>query len=461
MPALFEIAEKSAIFFGTLSETIMIHAFNFKNEYFVYDVESGSLHEIDKIIYDILRGGDLSAYDEAEIAEAKQEIGQLKSQGLLDAEAPEYKPQEKRLDVKAMCLHVCHDCNLRCGYCFAKEGTYSGAREMMSFETAKKAMDFLIDNSADRKILEVDFFGGEPLMNFDVLKRTVEYAKKRGGEKGKIFKFTTTTNGVLLNKETSDYLNAEMDNVVLSLDGRKEVNDAVRKTANGKGSFDLITDNFKYFRSIRGDKSYFVRGTFTAKNLDFSKDVLFMNDLGFDQISIEPVVLPEEHPLAIHESDLPIIFAEYEKLAEEYIKRRQTDKWFSFFHFVLHLDDGPCYKKRLVGCGAGSEYLAVAPNGDIYPCHQFVGENKYVIGNVNGGALNDDLRHAFARSSIFTKPECMNCWAKYHCSGGCNANAVHANGDMNKPYRTACEMMKKRLECSMYIFAKEKAGDVF
>ena len=225
--------------------------------------------------------------------------------------------------------------------------------------------------------------------------------------------------------------------------------------------FDLITDNFKYFRSIRGDKSYFVRGTFTAKNLDFSKDVLFMNDLGFDQISIEPVVLPEEHPLAIHESDLPIIFAEYEKLAEEYIKRRQTDKWFSFFHFVLHLDDGPCYKKRLVGCGAGSEYLAVAPNGDIYPCHQFVGENKYVIGNVNGGALNDDLRHAFARSSIFTKPECMNCWAKYHCSGGCNANAVHANGDMNKPYRTACEMMKKRLECSMYIFAKEKAGDVF
>ena len=248
----------------------MIHAFNFKDDYFVYDVESGSLHEIDKLIFDILKNNDLANYDKKEVEEAKAEIETLKANGLLDAPAPEYKMDEKRLDVKALCLHVCHDCNLRCGYCFAKEGTYSGAREMMSLETAKKAMDFLIDNSADRKILEVDFFGGEPLMNFDVLKKTVEYAKQRAKEKGKFFKFTTTTNGVLLNKEASEYLNEEMDNVVLSLDGRKEVNDSVRKTPNGKGSFDLIIDNFKYFRSIRGDKSYFVRGTFTSKNLDFS-----------------------------------------------------------------------------------------------------------------------------------------------------------------------------------------------
>lgn len=433
----------------------MIHAFNFKDNYFVYDVESGSLHQTDKLIFDILKNNDLSAYDRAEVQQAQDEIRQLKEAELFDAPAPEYTPQEKRLDVKAMCLHVCHDCNLRCGYCFAKEGTYSGAREMMSLETAKRAMDFLIDNSDGRKILEVDFFGGEPLMNFDMLKQTVEYAKRRAAEQGKVFKFTTTTNGVLLNKETSDYLNEEMDNVVLSLDGRKEVNDKVRKTANGKGSFDLIVDNFKYFRQIRGDKSYFVRGTFTSQNLDFAKDVLFMNDLGFDQISIEPVVLPDDHPLAIHDADLPKIFEEYETLAEEYLERRKTDKWFSFFHFVLHLDDGPCYKKRLVGCGAGSEYLAVAPNGDIYPCHQFVGEKQYIIGNVYKEGLNDEIRHKFAKSSIFTKPDCMACWAKYHCSGGCNANAVHANGDMDKPYKAACEMMKKRLECSMYIYAKE------
>ncbi len=434
----------------------MIHTFNFKDDYFVYDVESGSLHEIDKLIFDILKNNDLANYDKKEVEEAKAEIETLKANGLLDAPAPEYKMDEKRLDVKALCLHVCHDCNLRCGYCFAKEGTYSGAREMMSLETAKKAMDFLIDNSAGRKILEVDFFGGEPLMNFDVLKKTVEYAKQRAKEKGKFFKFTTTTNGVLLNKEASEYLNEEMDNVVLSLDGRKEVNDSVRKTPNGKGSFDLIIDNFKYFRSIRGDKSYFVRGTFTSKNLDFSKDVLFMNDLGFDQISIEPVVLSDDHPLAIHEKDMSKIFEEYENLAEEYVKRRKDpEKWFSFFHFVLHLNDGPCYKKRLVGCGAGSEYLAVAPNGDVYPCHQFVGQTKFKLGNVFDGKLNDELRHTFARTSLFTKDECQNCWAKYHCSGGCNANSVNFNGDMNKPYKPACEMMKKRLECSMYVFAKE------
>ncbi len=437
----------------------MIHAFNFKDNYFVYDVESGSLHETDKMIFDILKNNDLSCYDANAVVEAKAEIASLKEQGLLDAQAPEYVMEEKRLDVKAMCLHVCHDCNLRCGYCFAKEGTYSGPKEMLSLETAKKAMDFLIDNSAGRKILEVDFFGGEPLMNFDVLKQTVEYAKEQAAKKGKIFKFTTTTNGVLLNKEASDYLNQEMDNVVLSIDGRKEVNDAVRKTANGKGSFDYFIDNFKYFRSVRGDKSYFVRGTFTNKNLDFANDVLFMNDQGFDQISIEPVVLPDDHSLAIKESDLPVVFEEYERLAEAYLERRQdSEKWFSFFHFVLHLDDGPCYKKRLVGCGAGSEYLAVAPNGDIYPCHQFVGEKQFLLGNVHSvqkEGLNDEIRRDFSKSSIFTKPDCQNCWAKYHCSGGCNANAIHFNGDMNKPYKIACEMMRKRLECSMYIFAKE------
>ncbi len=437
---------------------IMIHSFQINGEYMAYDIESGSLFFTDRLCYDLLNGGDLSGYSAAEVAEAKKELDSLKSEGCFDACAAEIGPLEKGQEIKSLCLHISHDCNLRCGYCFADEGSYHGKREMMSFEVGKHAVDFLIRNSGKRKNLEMDFFGGEPLMNFAVLQQIVDYAKAEAKKHGKIFKFTTTTNGVLLNREVSDYLNREMDNVVLSLDGRKEVNDAVRKTANGKGSFDLILDNFRYFRSVRGDKSYFVRGTYTAKNPDFAKDVTFLADQGFDQISVEPVVLPKEHPLAIPDDMLGQLCAEYEKLALLYLERRKNpETWFSFFHFNVNPEAGPCLKKCLVGCGAGGEYLAVAPNGEIYPCHQFVGEKDFLMGNVFDGTLRSDIRQKFLETSLLTKPKCKNCWAKYHCSGGCNANAVHYNGDINAPYEPACELMKKRLECALYVYAKERS----
>ncbi len=435
----------------------MIHSFSLGGEYFLYDVESSSLLEIDKIVYDVLNDKSLDGYSTEDVEEVKKELQQLREQGLIDAKAPDIKPQPKSKTIKSMCMHLSHDCNLRCKYCFAGEGLYHGERMHMPLNVACKAIDFLIENSGDRRNLEVDFFGGEPLMNFEVLKQTVEYAKKQAKLHNKEFKFTTTTNGILLTEEVSRYLNEEMDNVVLSLDGRKEINDAQRPTANGKGSFDLIVDKFRFFRSIRGDKSYFIRGTFTSANPDFANDVLEMTKLGFDQVSVEPVVLPSDHPLAIKPEQMSEILDNYEKLAVRYVEmRKKPETWFSFFHFVVELENGPCYKKRLVGCGAGSEYVAVTPDGSIYPCHQFAGESKYLLGNVFEGKLNEEVRDMYRNSSIFTKPVCQNCWAKYHCSGGCAANAIHYNGDINKPYAEACEMMKKRLECALYVYAKER-----
>ncbi|MCM1043633.1 MAG: thioether cross-link-forming SCIFF peptide maturase [Corallococcus sp.] len=438
----------------------MIHCFNVCGEYLLYDVESSSLLEIDKIVYDYLSGNKdvLSKYLKEDIAEVKNEIETLRKEGIIDACAPNIDGNsiEKGNIIKSLCIHMSHDCNLRCKYCFAGTGTYHGKRQHMPFDVAQKAIDFLITHSGSRRNLEVDFFGGEPLMNLDVLKRTVEYAKEQAKLHGKVFKFTTTTNGVLLSKETSDYLNAEMDNVVLSLDGRKEVNDYQRPFPDGTGSYDAIIDNYKYFRSIRGNKSYYLRGTFTAQNLDFKNDVLFMADLGFDQISVEPVVLSSKHPLALKEENLPEIFENYEKLAAEYVQRRRNpESWFSFFHFAIDLENGPCYKKRLVGCGAGSEYLAVTPDGNIYPCHQFAGESEFCLGNVYDENLDESVRKVFKNSNVTTKEKCSSCWAKYHCSGGCAANAIHYNEDINKPYGLACEMMKKRLECALYIYAKE------
>lgn len=430
----------------------MVHTFKCNGNCLVYDSESGALLKVDETVYALLCGG---RPEGPEADEALAEIEELKREGVLYASPNPCKSVVKSKEIKSLCVHISHDCNLRCGYCFADEGAYHGKREYMSVEVGRAAIDFLIARSGKRHNLEMDFFGGEPLMNYDVLKDMVEYGKERAKEAGKEFKFTVTTNGLLLDDEKIEYLDREMDNVVMSLDGRREINDAVRKTSNGKGSFDLIADKFRRFAEKRGEKSHYLRGTFTSLNPDFSKDVLYMADMGFEQISVEPVVLPADHPLAIKEEQLPVVLKEYEILAQEYVKRRKNGKWFSFFHFALDLDGGPCFKKRITGCGAGSEYMAVAPNGDIYPCHQFVGEKEYLIGNVKSGILDEGIRDRISRSTVFTKKECEDCWAKYLCSGGCNANAVHFSGDINRPYAMACEMMKKRLECAMWVKAEE------
>ena len=431
----------------------MIHVFTYHDHYYIYDTGSGSLHACDEQTANYLSGKPVELTDE-ELKSTLADLAGLRSEGLLYAEEPTAYPMKSN-EVKALCLHVSHDCNLRCKYCFADEGAYHSVRETMSFEVAKSAIDFLLENSGNRKVLEVDFFGGEPLMNFDVVKRTVYYAKAEAEKRGKRFLFTTTTNGLLLDDETIRFLNEEMENVVLSLDGRKEVHDAVRKTVNGKGSFDAVIEKIKKFVRCRGDKHYYVRGTFTAKNLDFSKDVLFLADEGFDSISVEPVVtdIPE---LQIREEHLPQIEREYEALCDEYVKREAEGKGFHFFHFNIDLEGGPCLSKRVSACGAGNEYFSVVPNGDIYPCHQFAGDRKWRMGNVTEGRLDGDIRKQFAQSCLFTRKKCGDCFAKFICSGGCNANNYHYNGDIDTPYEMTCAMMKKRIECAMHVLAERK-----
>ncbi len=432
----------------------MIHVFAYHDKRYIYDTGSGSLHECDEKTAQALCG-DYTRLTDEEVKSALAEAEALKEQGLLYKEEVTAYPV-KSGEVKALCLHICHDCNLRCGYCFADEGAYHSAREMMSLDTAKAAIDFLIENSGNRKVLETDFFGGEPLMNFEVVKKTVEYAKAEAEKRGKKFLFTTTTNGLLLDDEKIAFLNAEMENVVLSLDGRREVHDAVRKTVTGKGSFDLVIDKIKKFVRSRGDKHYYVRGTFTAKNLDFSKDVLFLADNGFDSISMEPVVT-EVPGLEIREEHLPVIEREYENLCEEYLKREERGEGFNFFHFNVDLEGGPCLSKRVSACGAGNEYFSVVPNGDIYPCHQFAGDAKWKMGNVYEGKLNAEIRNKFASSCLFTRKKCGDCFAKFICSGGCSANNYHYNGDIEEPYAMTCAMMKKRVECAMHILAERKS----
>lgn len=431
----------------------MIHVFTYHGHYYIYDTGSGSLHACDEQTANYLSGKPVELTDE-ELKSTLADLAGLRSEGLLYAEEPTAYPMKSN-EVKALCLHVSHDCNLRCKYCFADEGAYHSVRETMSFEVAKSAIDFLLENSGNRKVLEVDFFGGEPLMNFDVVKRTVYYAKAEAEKRGKRFLFTTTTNGLLLDDETIRFFNEEMENVVLSLDGRKEVHDAVRKTVNGKGSFDAVIEKIKKFVRCRGDKHYYVRGTFTAKNLDFSKDVLFLADEGFDSISVEPVVtdIPE---LQIREEHLPQIEREYEALCDEYVKREAEGKGFYFFHFNIDLEGGPCLSKRVSACGAGNEYFSVVPNGDIYPCHQFAGDRKWRMGNVTEGRLDGDIRKQFAQSCLFTRKKCGDCFAKFICSGGCNANNYHYNGDIDTPYEMTCAMMKKRIECAMHVLAERK-----
>ncbi len=438
----------------------MIHVFNYKDKNYIYDVGSGSLHECDKPTADYLKAKeegaeiDITYITDEQLQEILSDVEGLKEQGLLFKEEVGAYPV-KSSEVKALCIHICHDCNFRCRYCFADEGAYHSKREFMSLETAKAAVDFLIKNSGHRKVLEMDFFGGEPLMNLDVLKKTVEYAKAEGEKAGKKFLFTTTTNALLMNDEVIEFFNQEMENVVLSLDGRKEIHDAIRKSINGKGTFDLIIDKIKKFISLRGTKSYYVRGTFTAKNLDFAKDVLFIADQGVDSISMEPVVT-ELEDLQIKDEHLPVIEKEYENLCEAYLERHFKGEGFNFFHFNVDLEGGPCLSKRVSACGAGNEYFSVAPNGDLYPCHQFVGDEKFKMGNVEEGIVREDIRAQFRDACLFTRKKCDACFAKFICSGGCAANNYHYNGDINDPYEVTCGMMKKRIECGMHILAAKK-----
>lgn len=438
----------------------MVHCFSFDNDYYLYDVASGSLHKCDALTCQVInkmqgKPYDFGGVEESVIEEIESEIKELKEQGILMQDDVKVAPPKSE-HVKALCLHICHDCNLRCKYCFAGTGDYKGHREMMSEEVALKAIDFLIENSGNRKILETDFFGGEPLLNFEVVKKTVEYANEKAKALGKKFLFTMTTNGVLLRGEIADWLNENMENVVLSLDGRKEVHDEVRKTVNGKGSFEVIIENFKNFVANRGNKSYYIRGTFTNKNLDFAKDVLFMADSGFKEISLEPVVLEKGHELEITDEMLPQIKEEYKRLAREYIERRKKGNGFHFFHFTIDLEGGPCLSKRVNACGAGNEYFSITPVGDIYPCHQFADKPEFYMGNVFEGKINEEIRAKFKNSSLFTREGCEDCFARYHCSGGCAANNYAFNGDINKPFKQTCEMLKARTECAMHILSKLK-----
>lgn len=436
----------------------MVHVFSYGGKNFIFDSGSGSLHECDSDVAAYAKwkyeGGEAPSLSDAKKEEIGRELDALKEEGLLLKEEVKVYPPKSN-EIKALCLHICHDCNLRCRYCFADEGAYHSAREFMSEETAKRAIDFLIKESGKRKVLEVDFFGGEPLMCLETIKRVVAYARAEGVKAGKKFLFTTTTNALLLNDDAIDFFNREMENVVLSLDGRKEVHDAIRKTVNGKGSFDYVIDNIKKFVSLRGDKNYYVRGTFTAKNLDFSKDVLFLADSGFDSISMEPVVtdIPD---LAIKKEHLSVINEEYVRLCDSYLERYAKGKGFNFFHFNVDLEGGVCLQKKVSACGAGNEYFSVVPNGDIYPCHQFAGDKDFYMGNVFDGKIDPEIRNRFASSCLFTRKGCNDCFAKFICSGGCSANNYRFEGDMDKPYSVTCEMMKKRIECGMYALAYKK-----
>ncbi len=459
----------------------MIHQYINNGFHIIMDVNSGSVHSVDPVMYDAVeivaeRVPELAepqplpaevaeevkerlspTYGEAEVLEALEEI-----QYLIDAEelltTDQYHDyvvdfKKRKTVVKALCLHIAHDCNLACQYCFAEEGEYHGRRALMSFEVGKKALDFLIANSGIRRNLEVDFFGGEPLMNWEVVKQLVEYGRSKEKEYNKNFRFTMTTNGVLLNDEIMEYCNREMSNVVLSLDGRKEVNDKMRPFRGGKGSYDLIVPKFQKFAEMRGDKDYYVRGTFTRHNLDFSKDVMEFADLGFRSMSIEPVVAAPEEEYAIREEDLPQIMEEYDRLAEEYLKRKKEGRGFNFFHFNIDLNQGPCVAKRLSGCGSGTEYLAVTPWGDLYPCHQFVGQEEFLLGNVDTGVTNERIRDEFKLCNVYAKDKCRDCFARFYCSGGCAANSYNFHGSITDAYDIGCAMQKKRIECAIMLKA--------
>ncbi|HHW56362.1 MAG TPA: thioether cross-link-forming SCIFF peptide maturase [Clostridia bacterium] len=444
----------------------LMHKFKRLGMNIVIDPVSGSIHVVDDIVYDVLDFYETHSkeeivnllqnkYAKEDILDAIAEIEELKDQGLLFSEDIYKDIAISRSDsvIKAMCLNMAHDCNLRCKYCFASTGDFKGGRKLMDFETGKKAIDFLIKSSGKRRNIEIDFFGGEPLLNFKVVQQLVEYGKEKAKENKKNIKFTITTNAVLLDDVKIKYFNKNFSNVVLSLDGRKEVNDQMRVRIDGSGTYDIIAPKIKKFVESRGEKEYYVRGTFTAKNLDFVNDVLHIADLGVYEISVEPVVEKEDRDYTLKEEHLERIFEEYDRLAEEYIKRYEEGRPFAFYHFKIDLNEGPCIKKRLQGCGAGFEYIAVTPDGEIYPCHQFVGIDEFKLGTLDEGITNKELQQKFMESDIYKREECTKCWARFYCSGGCFANNYNINGDINKPYELACEMQKRRFENAIAIKA--------
>ena len=448
----------------------MVHQYKSNGYNIVLDVGSGAVHVVDDAAYDVIALWETHTRDEAirlleprygsqAVREAVEEALLLEREGSLftpDEYEGYMKEFEKRpVAVKALCLHIAHDCNLKCRYCFAEEGEYHGRRALMPFEVGKAALDFLIANSGSRRNLEVDFFGGEPTLNFQVVKELVAYGREQEKLHDKNFRFTLTTNGVLLNEEVIEFANREMANVVLSIDGRKEVNDKMRPFAGGSGSYDVIVPKFQRLAESRGQKGYYVRGTYTHHNLDFSKDVLHLADLGFQQISVEPVVAQETDSYAIRKEDLPILCQQYDRLAEEMARRRKNGNGFQFFHFMIDLEGGPCVAKRLSGCGSGTEYLAVTPWGDLYPCHQFVGNEAFLMGNVKEGVTNEALRDKFKSCNVYAKESCRDCFAKFYCSGGCAANAYHFQGDITGAYEIGCILQKKRVECAIMLKVAE------
>ncbi len=454
----------------------MVHQYKLNGYNIVLDTCSGSVHTVDEVAYDIIamyktstpdqivekilaEYGNLPDVTEEEILGCIEDIRSLEAAGKLFSEDKyenlAYNFKNNSNVVKALCLHVAHTCNLNCSYCFASQGKYQGDRALMSFEVGKQAFDFLIANSGTRKNVEVDFFGGEPLMNWDVVKQLVAYARSIEKEHNKNFRFTLTTNGVLVDDDVIDFCNKEMSNVVLSLDGRKEVNDHFRVDYAGKGSYETIVPKFQEFVKRREGKNYYVRGTFTHNNVDFTNDLFHMADLGFTELSMEPVVCPPDDPYALTQEDLPKLFEQYEILAKEMIKRKKEGRPFTFYHYMLDLKHGPCIYKRITGCGSGTEYMAVTPWGELFPCHQFVGDPKYSLGNIWDGVTNKAVQDEFRSCNAYARSECKDCWAKLYCSGGCAANAYHATGKIGGVYEYGCELFKKRIECAVMMQVAE------
>ncbi|MBQ1995605.1 MAG: thioether cross-link-forming SCIFF peptide maturase [Clostridia bacterium] len=448
----------------------MVHQYKLNGYNIVLDTCSGSVHTVDEVAYDIIsmykthtaeeiisvileRYSHLPDVTKEEIllcledVKALEENGKLFSEDKFEELAYNFKNNSKV--IKALCLHVAHSCNLACSYCFAGQGKYHGKDALMSFETGKRAFDFLIENSGTRRNLEVDFFGGEPLLNWDVVKKLVEYARSIEKEKNKNFRFTLTTNGVLIDDEVIEFANKEMSNVVLSLDGRKDVHDKFRVDYAGKGSYEKILPKFKKLVESRDGKNYYMRGTFTHFNTDFTEDIFHMADLGFRELSMEPVVCSPDSPSALTDEDLPVLFEQYEILAKEMIRRKKAGDGFTFYHYMLDLKNGPCIYKRISGCGSGTEYMAVTPKGELYPCHQFVGEEEYCLGNIWDGVKKPEVQDKFRLCNAYSREECRDCWAKLYCSGGCAANSYHATGSVNGIYKYGCELFKKRIECAI------------
>ena len=454
----------------------MIHSYKMKGYNIIIDQNSGCVHSVDEVAYDIINMFEskpkekikafiLDKYSKRddvtpedidlcfEDIEALIKDGRLFAKDAFENSALDFKKRQGVL--KAICLHVAHDCNLACKYCFAGKGEYDGPKGLMSFDTGKRALDFLVEKSGTRKNLEVDFFGGEPLLNWEVCKKLVEYGRSIEKEHGKNFRFTLTTNGVLVNDEVIDFCNREMGNVVLSLDGRKETHDRLRTTCNGKGSYDLIVDKFKKFANARNQADYYMRGTYTHYNTDFSKDIIHMADLGFKELSIEPVVSDPTEPYALKENDLPILKEQYEILADEMLRRYRNGNGFTFYHYMIDLNSGPCIVKRISGCGVGTEYMAVTPSGELYPCHQFVGDEKFLLGDIWKGVINTAILDEFKGCNVYSHPECKDCFAKLYCSGGCAANAYHTTGSVNGIYEFGCELHRKRIECAIMLQVAE------